>query len=85
MEQAAKEAKGIFLTQVDPKGKTIINRWKREVNITHKGKAWTKLIQEADGIRDPGATQPRRTLYHKTVEEAWRTKNLIGKMNADWK
>jgi hypothetical protein len=85
MEQAAREAKGTFLTQVDPKGKAIINRWEREINTTRKGKAWTELIQEADGIRDPGATQPRTTLYHKTVEEAWRTKMLIGKMNADRK
>jgi len=44
-----------------------------------------ELIQEVDGIRDPGATQSKTTLYHKTVEEAWRTKMLIGKMNADQK
>jgi len=36
-----------------------------------------------DGIRDLGATQPRTTLYHKTVEEAWRTKMLIRKLRAD--
>jgi len=70
MEQAARESKGTFLTQVDPKGKAIINRWEREINTTRKGKAWTKLIQEADGIRDSGATRPITTLYHKMVE-AW--------------
>jgi hypothetical protein len=85
MEQAAREAKSTFLTQVDTKGKTIIKRWEREINTTRKGKAWTKLTQEAGGIRDPGATQPRTTLYHKTVEEAWRTKMLIGKMCVDRK
>jgi hypothetical protein len=32
MEQAAKEAKGTFLEQVDSKGKVVIDRWEREVN-----------------------------------------------------
>jgi hypothetical protein len=41
MEQDAKEAKGTFLTPVDPKGKAIINRWEREINTTRKGKDWT--------------------------------------------
>jgi hypothetical protein len=27
MEQAAREAKGTFLVQVDPKGKAIIDKW----------------------------------------------------------
>jgi hypothetical protein len=36
MEQAAREANGTFLTQVDPKGKAIINRWEREINTTCK-------------------------------------------------
>jgi hypothetical protein len=83
MEQAAREAKGTFLEQVDTKGKEVIDRWEREVNTKRQGKAWAELIQEADGIRDPGATQPRKTLYHKTVEEAWRTKMLISKLRAD--
>jgi hypothetical protein len=83
MEQAAREAKGTFLKQVDTKGKAVIDRWEREVNTKRQGKAWVELIQEADGIRDPGATQPRKTLYHKTVEEAWRTKMLISKLRAD--
>jgi hypothetical protein len=85
IEQAAREAKSTFLTQVDTKGKTIIKRWEREINNARRGKAWTKLTQEAGGIRDPGATLPRTTLYHRTVEEAWRTKMLIGKMCADQK
>jgi hypothetical protein len=65
MEKATREAKGTFLTQVDPKGKVIINRWEKEINTTRKGKAWTELIQEEDGIRDPGATQPR-TIFNNT-------------------
>jgi hypothetical protein len=56
MEQVAREAKGTFLTKVDPKGKAIINRWEREINTTRKGKACTKLVKEADGIRDPRDT-----------------------------
>jgi len=32
MEQAAKEAKGTFLEQVDTKGKEVIDKWEREVN-----------------------------------------------------
>jgi hypothetical protein len=85
VEQAAREAKGTFLTQVDPKGKAVIDRWEREVNNKRQGKDWEELIQEADGIKDPGTTQPRMTLYQKTVEEAWRTKMLIGKLKADRK
>jgi hypothetical protein len=42
-----------------------------------------ELIQEADGIRDLGATQPMKTLYHKTVEEAWCTKMLICKLREE--
>jgi hypothetical protein len=49
----------------------IIGRWEREINTIHKGKSWTKLIQEENGIKDPGATQPRTTLYHKKMEEVW--------------
>jgi hypothetical protein len=60
MEQADREAKGTFLEQVDTKGKVVINRWEREVNTKRQGKAWAELIQEADRIRDPGATQPRK-------------------------
>jgi hypothetical protein len=83
MEQEAKEAKGTFLEQFETKGKVVIDRWEREVNTKRQGKSWAELIQEVDGIRDPGATQPRKTLYHKTVEEAWRTKMMISKLRAD--
>jgi hypothetical protein len=85
MEQAAKEAKGTFHMQVEPKGKEIITRWEKEINTKRKGKSWKELIQEADWIKDPGATQPRVTIYHKTMEEAWRTNMLIGKMSSEWK
>jgi hypothetical protein len=83
MEQAAREAKSTFLTQVDPKGKAIVTKWEKEINTTHKRKAWKDLIQEADGISNLGATQPITTLYHRTMEEAWCTKLLIGKINFD--
>jgi hypothetical protein len=82
IEQAAREAKSTFLMKVDTKGKTTIKRWEREINNARRGKSWSQITQEAGGIRDPGATQPRITLYHRTVEEAWRTKMLIGKMCA---
>jgi hypothetical protein len=71
MEQAARDAKNTFHMLVEPKGKTTITRWEKEINAKCKGKAWEELIQEADWITDPGATQPRETLYHKTVERAW--------------
>ena len=83
MEQVAREAKGTFLEQVDTKDKADIDRWEWEVNTKRQGKSWVELIQEADGLRDPGATQPRKTLYHKTVEEAWHTKMLICKLRAE--
>jgi hypothetical protein len=83
IEQAAREAKSTFLTKTDTKGKKIIKIWEGEINNARRGKSWSTLTQEAGGIRDPGATQPRLTLYHRMVEEAWRTKMLIGKMCAD--
>jgi hypothetical protein len=85
MEQAARDAKGTFHTLVEPKGKATITRWEKEINAKRKGKAWEELIQEADWITDPGATQPRETLYHKMVEMAWRTKMLIGKVSSERK
>lgn len=83
IEQAARDARSTFLTKVDTKGKTIIKRWEGEINDARKGKAWSTLTQEAGGIRDLGTTQSRITIYHKTMEEAWRTKLLIGKMCAN--
>jgi hypothetical protein len=76
----AREAKGTFLEQVDTKGKVVIDRWEREFNNKRQGKYWGELIKEADGIRDPRATQPRKTLYHKMVEEAWWKKMMISKL-----
>ena len=34
---------------------------------------------------DPGTTQSRETLYHKTVEMAWRKKMLIRKVRTEKK
>jgi hypothetical protein len=36
-----------------------------------------------DSITDQGATQPRETLYHKTMEMAWLTKMMIGKVSSE--
>jgi hypothetical protein len=41
------------------------------------------LVQEADWVTDPGAMQPRETLYHKMVEMAWLTKMMIGKVSSE--
>jgi hypothetical protein len=38
------------------------------------------LVEEVDWVIDPGATQPRETLFHKTVEMAWLTKMMIEKV-----
>jgi hypothetical protein len=71
---------GTFQTLVAPKGKETITRWEKELKDKCKGKAWDALVQEADWVTDLGATQPRETLYHKTVEMAWLTKMMIGKV-----
>jgi hypothetical protein len=83
MEQATKDAEGTFQTLVAPKGKVNITRWEKELKDKRKGKAWDALVQEADWVTDPGATQPKETLYHKTVEMAWLTKMMIGKVNSE--
>ena len=83
MELTAREAKSIFLEKVDTKGIAFIDRWEQEVNTKCQGKAWAELIREAGGIKDPGATQPRKTLYHKTVEESLHTKMPICKLRAE--
>jgi hypothetical protein len=85
MEQAARDAKGTFQALVEPKGQATITRWEKEITAKRKGKAWEELRQEADWIMDPGTTQSRETLYHKTVEMAWRTKMLIGKVSTEKK
>jgi hypothetical protein len=84
MEQAAREAKSTFLTQVDPKGKRS-SKGGREKSTTHAGEKPGQTNPGSRRDKGPRATQPRTTLYHKTVEEAWRTKMLIGKMCADRK
>jgi hypothetical protein len=44
---------------------------------------WDALAQEAEWVIDPGAMQPRETLYHKMVEMAWLTKMMIGKVSSE--
>jgi hypothetical protein len=48
-----------------------------------KGKTWDALTQEGDWVTNPGATQPKETLYHKMVEMTWKTKMLIGKVSSE--
>jgi hypothetical protein len=55
----------------------------KEIKRSRKGKTWDALTQETDWVTDPGATQPRETLYHKMVEMAWQTKMLIGKVSSE--
>jgi hypothetical protein len=83
MEQAAKDAKGTFHTLVAPKGKGTITQLEKAIKEKCKGKTSDVLAQEADWVTDPGATQPKETLYHKTMEMAWQTKMLIGKVSSE--
>jgi hypothetical protein len=83
MDQAAKDAEGTFHTLVAPKGKATITWLEKVINEKRKGKRWDALAQEADWVTDPGAMQPRETLYHKTVEMEWQTKMLIGKVSSE--
>jgi hypothetical protein len=55
----------------------------KEIQGNCKGKTWDALTQETDWVTDPGATQPKETLYHKTMEMAWKTKMLIGKVRSE--
>jgi hypothetical protein len=79
MDQATKDVEGTFQTLVASKGKETINHWEKEIKENRKGKAWDALAQEAD----LGATQPRETLYHKTMEMAWLTKMMIDKVSSE--
>jgi hypothetical protein len=80
MEQVTKDAKGTFQSRVAPKGKATITRWEKELKNKCKGKARDALVHEAYWVIDSGATQPRKTLFHKTVEMAWITKMMIRKV-----
>jgi hypothetical protein len=75
--------RGTFHTLVAPKGKEAITRWEEELKDERKGKEWGDMALEADWVTDPGAMRPRETLYHKTVEMAWLTKMLIGKVKSE--
>jgi hypothetical protein len=66
---------------VKPKGQETITKWEKEITAKRKGKAWEELSHEADWIADPGTMQSKETLYHTTVEMAWRIKMLIGKVS----
>lgn len=60
-----------------------ITCWEKEIKEKRKGKAWDALAQEADWVIYSGATQPRETLSHKTMEMAWLTKMMIGKVSSE--
>jgi hypothetical protein len=83
MEQAEKDVEGTFQTLLSPKGKATITRWEKEIKETRKGKSWDALTQETDWVIDLGATHPRETLYHKTMEMAWLTKMIIDKVSLE--
>jgi hypothetical protein len=83
MEQVAKDMEGTFHTLVAPKGKATITWLEKEFKEKCKDKTWDDLTQEVDWVTDPGATQPRETLYHKMMEMAWKTKMLIGKVSSE--
>jgi hypothetical protein len=84
IEQEARDTRSTFLTKVDTEGKTIIKIWEGEINNGRRGKSWSTITQEVEGIWDHRTTQSRITLYHRTVEEARRTKMLIGTMYENW-
>jgi hypothetical protein len=83
IEQVAREVENTFHTLVSPKGKATVNKWEEEIKEERSGKEWGEIAQEAEWITDLGATRPRETLYHKTIEMTWFTKMLIGKVKSD--
>jgi hypothetical protein len=83
MEHATKDAECTFQTLVASKGKVTITHWEKEIKEKLKGKAWEALAQEADWVTDLGATQPKETLYHKTMEMAWITNMMIDKVSLE--
>jgi hypothetical protein len=83
MEQVERDTEGTFHTLVSPKGKETITQLEKEIKGKHKGKTWDALTQEAKWVIDPGATQPRETLYHKIVDMGWKTNILIKKVSLE--
>jgi hypothetical protein len=83
MEHATKEAESTFHSLAVPKGNKIITQWEKELKDKRKGKEWDDLLREADWVIDLGATRPKENLYHKTIEMAWLTKMLIGKIHSE--
>jgi hypothetical protein len=83
MEQEANDAEGTFQTMVVLKGKATITCWEKEIKEKRKVKAWDAMAQEADWVTDLGATHPRETLYHKTMEMVWLNKMMIGKVSSE--
>jgi hypothetical protein len=77
-----KRRRGHLHTLVAQKGKATITRWEKEIKSKREGKAWDALTQEADWVTNPGATQPKETLYHKMMEMAWLTKMMIDKVSS---
>jgi hypothetical protein len=73
----------MYQATVPQKGKQAVENWEEELKAERESKDKTKIAQEVDWIIDMGTTRTRETLYHKTLEMAWHTKMLIGKVKAD--
>jgi hypothetical protein len=83
MEKVEKYVEETFHTFVAPKRKATITQLEKEIKEKRKGKTWDALTQEVDWVTKPGAMQPRETLYHKTMEMAWKKNMLIGKVSLE--
>jgi hypothetical protein len=83
IENVAREAVRMYQTSVPQKGKEVVESWEEEIKVERGSKEMDKIAQEVDWIRDMGVTRTRETLYHRTLEMAWVTKMLIGKVKAD--
>ena len=74
----------MYQATVPQKGKDAVENWEEELKVERERKDKKKVAQEVDWIIDMGTTRTRETLYHKTIEMAWHTKMLIGKVKVGW-
>jgi hypothetical protein len=82
MENVAREATRMYQYSVPQKGKEVVESWEEEIKEERGSKEMETIAQEVDWIKDMGVTHTRETLFHKTLEMAWITKMLIGKVKA---
>jgi hypothetical protein len=83
IENVAREGARMYQTSFPHKGKELVESWEEEIKVEQGGKEMDKIAQKVDWIRDTGATRTKEILYHRTLEMAWVTKMLIGKVKAD--